>query len=406
MEFGRGMKRESGEFDGLLTPGMKRSRSSEKFEIRLLIPSRAAGSIIGKGGAKIQQLRSENDANVRVPDCPGPERVMTIQTEDSPAAIKVIEQALPYMSEENDGPLEIRLLIHDSVVGGVIGRAGAKIKEIRSDSGANVRVYTTCCPQSTERCIAVQGNDEKIVAALEIIMEVIKSNEIRGEDILFDPNNFDGIYATEYGGYGSEADILGFSRGGMPSRSTPRGRGRGTIGSRGFGASNGVNFTPTSIGAFSSGMGAGMNGYGEAGFGGFGSFGNSKVMNGGGFGAMGSFGPGKDINGAGFGGNTFGGLNKFSGSTALPGAMEMVSGPVETTKVTIPNSMAGAIIGAGGTRIRQIRMESKATIEIGEPDGTTAERVISISGNEKRIQLAQFLLQQAVRENGPSPLNF
>jgi len=192
---------------------------------------------------------------------------------------------------------------------------------------------------------------------------------------------------------------------GMPSRSIPRGgRGRGSLGSRGFGASNGVNFTPRSFGAFSSGMGGGMDGLGEAGFG---SFGDRKPMNGGGYGTMSSYGAGQGVINTGFEGNTITrGLGKFNGSTGLPLAMDMVSGPVETTKVTIPNNMAGAIIGAGGSRIRQIRMESKAIIEIGEPDGTLGERVISISGNEKTIQLAQYMLQQAVKEGGPSASNY
>ncbi len=44
----------------------KRSRS-DRFEVRLLIPSKVAGSIIGKGGANIQKLRTDNNATVRIP---------------------------------------------------------------------------------------------------------------------------------------------------------------------------------------------------------------------------------------------------------------------------------------------------------------------------------------------------
>ena len=42
--------------------------------------------------------------------------------------------------------------------------------------------------------------------------------------------------------------------------------------------------------------------------------------------------------------------------------------PHEETAVTIPKDMAGAIIGPGGSRIRKIRADSKATITIAEPD--------------------------------------
>jgi len=74
-------------------------------------------------------------------------------------------------------------------------------------------------------------------------------------------------------------------------------------------------------------------------------------------------------------------------------------GETESTQVTIPNDLAGAIIGPGGQRIRKIRNDSKATITIDEPAPGSNERVITIAGNKKQIQTAQYLLQQSVREN-------
>ena len=94
--------------------------------------------------------------------------------------------------------------------------------------------------------------------------------------------------------------------------------------------------------------------------------------------------------------------------------------------MTIPNELAGAIIGPGGQRIRKIRLESKvfvfvfefvfvfvvvfvlvclivllkASITIDEPVSGSNERVISIVGTPKQIQTAQYLLQQSVREHG------
>ena len=35
---------------------------------------------------------------------------------------------------------ELKFLIHQSVVGGIIGKGGEKIKEIRNNTGANVKV--------------------------------------------------------------------------------------------------------------------------------------------------------------------------------------------------------------------------------------------------------------------------
>ena len=70
--------------------------------------------------------------------------------------------------------------------------------------------------------------------------------------------------------------------------------------------------------------------------------------------------------------------------------------------MTIPNELAGAIIGPGGQRIRKIRGDSRATITIDEPAGGSNERVITIAGTKKQIQTAQYLLQQSVRENSSS----
>ncbi len=77
-------------------------------------------------------------------------------------------------------------------------------------------------------------------------------------------------------------------------------------------------------------------------------------------------------------------------------------GEKETTQVTIPKDTAGAIIGPGGNRIRRIRSESRCNITIGEADAGSSERIITIVGTSTQIQLAQYLLQQSVREHGGS----
>merc|ERR1712088_986777 len=317
-------------------------------------------------GANIQCLRNEYNANVRVPDCPGPERVMTIHADDAQTCINVVAAALPYMSEEaarslpgqkpdgQSGPKEIRILIHQSIVGGIIGRAGFKIKEIREGSGANIKVNQTCAPQSSDRCVAVQGTNDKIIAALRLIIDVVENTEIKGFDQPYDPNNFDGYYAHEYGGYGSERDVMGFYD--MPMGGGRRGNFRGRGGNFGNARGFGGGFDHSSR--------------------------NTKPED------------GNFANNPGFGS---GGGHHYDDDD------DEDSGPVESTQVTIPKDMAGAIIGPGGSRIRKIRTESRATITIDEPVSGSEERIISITGNQRSIQTAQYLLQQSVRDHaGPA----
>lgn len=56
--------------------------------------------------------------------------------------------------------------------------------------------------------------------------------------------------------------------------------------------------------------------------------------------------------------------------------------------------LAGAIIGKGGGRIRRIRSESNAFIQIDEALPGSTDRIITITGTPKQIQAAQYMLQQ------------
>ena len=63
-------------------------------------------------------------------------------------------------------------------------------------------------------------------------------------------------------------------------------------------------------------------------------------------------------------------------------------------QVTIPQHLAGSIIGVRGMRIRQIRLDSGAHIKIDKDANQNKERLITIQGTKDQIQNAQFLLQK------------
>ena len=65
-------------------------------------------------------------------------------------------------------------------------------------------------------------------------------------------------------------------------------------------------------------------------------------------------------------------------------------------QVTLAKSLCGAVIGPGGQRIRWIRRDSGASIIIGK-ETENEDRVITLEGTSKQIQIAQYLLQQAVK---------
>ncbi|KAK3894423.1 hypothetical protein Pcinc_001819 [Petrolisthes cinctipes] len=125
---------------------LKRPRPAGDTELRLLIQSKAAGSVIGKGGQNISRLRSENPASITVPDCPGPERVLTIGGSED-VVLKVLNEVLQCLDEAlQKGPeSDARILVHQSQAGCVIGKGGSKIKELREVSTCSVSVFVRVC---------------------------------------------------------------------------------------------------------------------------------------------------------------------------------------------------------------------------------------------------------------------
>ncbi|CAK1584327.1 unnamed protein product [Parnassius mnemosyne] len=349
------MKRDAYGDDG---PVHKRQRQHDD-EVTFLIPSKMAGSIIGKGGSNISKLRNEYKASITVPDCPGPERVLSISASDIDTILEIVKDILPSLQE--GGPkgggnedLDVRLLIHQSRAGCVIGKAGAKIKELREKTGARLKIFSSTAPQSTERVVQLMGNKESVAAGVREVLELIRQVPIKGAVQNYDPHNYDDYYADEYGGFGGGP---GGARGGAG------GGGRGPP--RGARPPAGRAPRPPPPRAAPPGPRGAFNDYAgpppRAGYGG----------------------PPR----AGFGPR---------GNAAFDDSHDT------STQVTIPKDLAGAIIGKAGSRIRKIRAESGAGIEIAEPLPGSSDRIITITGSPQCIQMAQYLLQQSVHESNPN----
>merc|ERR1719438_703919 len=114
------------------------------------------------------------------------------------------------------------------LLGELLARVDHQIKEIRENTGAHIKVYSNCAPQSSDRCVQVNGSLDKVVSALHYIFDVVANTDIKGHDNHYDPINFDAFYANEYGGYGA-ADS-GFSGGSRGGRGGGRGGQRGGFG--------------------------------------------------------------------------------------------------------------------------------------------------------------------------------
>ncbi|XP_033120727.1 heterogeneous nuclear ribonucleoprotein K-like isoform X2 [Anneissia japonica] len=367
-----------------------------EITLRIMIMSKNAGAIIGKGGSNIKRLRSHYNGKVNVPDCSGPERILTI-TAAQDDAIASLMDTIPSWDEYKQRPgkemnkdeleVEVRMLVHQSQAGAVIGRAGFKIKELRDQSGAAIKVYQDVCPNSTERVVQIAGTLDKVSAAIHKVQKVLQDTPIKGPIQPYDPYLYNVFAARGYGGYGDPS----FDRGGSGGRFGGGGGGGGRqhMGGRPMGGRHG---------GFGGGGGGGMGG-GPRGFMSRGPGGPRRGGGGGGGGGMrgrrqqfddydyasdmsGDFGGG--FNSGGYGGGGGGSFDDAKG---------------ESAQVTIPKELAGSIIGRNGERIKGIRKTSGAVIKIDNALPGQSDRVITITGRTEQIQNAQYLLQQSVKDN-------
>ena len=219
-------------------------------------------------------------------------------------------------TEDSEKEQEIRLLIQTGAVGAIIGKGGHKIKQIRELSGANVKAYQNCAPQSSDRVVSIKGDRDTLIPALRLCFQVIVENGQRGSGMPYDPANFDSFFAHEYGGFGGQSGRFGLEAG--RGRGVARGPGGRVPGPGGFGRpyANPEIIMPVGFPSRPMGRGFGQEGFGrEVGFGGP---------------------PGRQ---------KFGEAGGRFGGPAAVAPVEVDEGPRETTQVTIPKDVAGAIIG-------------------------------------------------------------
>ncbi|XP_060062581.1 heterogeneous nuclear ribonucleoprotein K-like isoform X2 [Ylistrum balloti] len=282
----------------------RRGGDGQKIELRFLLASKNAGAIIGKGGSNIKRLRQDYKASVTVPDSTCPERVLTIGA-DIGTALDCALDIIPKLEDVSDEyknykdenfDCEMRLLVHQSQAGCIIGRAGFKIKELREKTGAQIKVYSQCCPQSTERVVAIGGKPKVVIDCVDTIHELLKTAPPKGPNQPYDPMYWDEFMVAEYGGYTSAEG--GRGKGGprgAPQASRGMGMGMGMRGGR-------------------PGMGMGM---GDMGMGGRGGRGGGMMSGRGGRGGMG----GMRGNMGGMRGSGMGGPNRGGGRGGFGGGM-------------------------------------------------------------------------------------
>ncbi|XP_036602642.1 heterogeneous nuclear ribonucleoprotein K-like isoform X2 [Trichosurus vulpecula] len=432
----------------------KRPRNTDKIvKLRILLRNKHAGAVIGKGGKNIKALRTDYNASVSVPDSCGPERILSISAdvetigeilkkiistleEDLQLTSPTATSQLPLESdameclnyghyEGSDFDCELRLLIHQSLAGGIIGVKGATIKELRENTQTTIKLFHECCPHSTDRVVLIRGKPDRVVECIRIILDLISESPIKGCAQPYDPNFYDETY--DYGGF-----TMMFDRGGRPVGFPMWGRGgfdRMPLGHHGhpmlpsrrdyddMSPCRGAPPLPPGRSGRSSSRardltlpppsppGGDLMAYDRRGrpgdhYDGMVGFSADETWDS----AIDTWSPSEwqvayeaQVE-----------YHEFRGGSGYDysydyyvgdcGSYNDLGGPIITTQVTIHKDLAGSIIGKGGQRIKQIRHESGASIKIDETLEGSEDRIITIRGTQDQIRNAQYLLRNSVKQ--------
>ncbi|VDO34515.1 unnamed protein product, partial [Brugia timori] len=189
-----GQKRSRDERGG---PATKKAHVSETednmVQVKVLIPSAAVGALIGKGGETMRNLKSESGCRLQMSKNqeavftltasgilpPGTNERICLVKGKIASVLKVSDVILEKIREkvDNNTPSDIfdhkgmerknemKLVVPNTSAGMVIGKSGARIKEIREQTGANIQVYPKAGSQeakvSQERIITIAAEQDE-----------------------------------------------------------------------------------------------------------------------------------------------------------------------------------------------------------------------------------------------------
>lgn len=220
---------------------------------RILCPSKKIGGVIGKGGGIVKALREETQAKITVADSvPGSdERVIIIYSAPTKNPKENDSNEDPEMEEEQDhmephcpaqdalmkvheriieedlfGGTEFeddnentvvtaRLLVPNNMVGCLLGKRGDVIQRLRSETGANIRVlpaeHLPTCAMSSDELVQISGKPAVAKKALYEVSTLLHQNPRKDKP----PSSF----PMSFGGQGFHPP--GASMGNMPPPGNP-----------------------------------------------------------------------------------------------------------------------------------------------------------------------------------------
>jgi head-tail adaptor len=161
-------------------------RGSQADETTITVPMPAElhrGALIGKQGVYVQKLEAKYDVRINFPDAKGGSDdasdrassdgiVIRGSKKGAESAKKEIVELIAYEKEHGN---TTRLQISSKALPRVLGRGGARIREIGEDTGAVIDVERGDGEASTSTVsLRLRGTKTAITAAEKVILEIVK----------------------------------------------------------------------------------------------------------------------------------------------------------------------------------------------------------------------------------------
>ncbi|KAG6515441.1 KH domain-containing protein HEN4-like [Zingiber officinale] len=213
---------------------------------RILCPVKKIGSVLGKGGDIVNALRDETHAKIRVadaitgaderviiifnypsqseennpgqdtensdkndledmlPHCPAQDALLKIH--DRIAADEILRGGVVQERTESDDIVTARILVPKNQVGCLLGKGGNIIQQLRTNTGANIRIlppdHLPPCAMGSDELVQVSGVPSIAKKALYRISALLHQHPNKEN-----PSLEDIIYASTRGSYRSDSSI-------------------------------------------------------------------------------------------------------------------------------------------------------------------------------------------------------
>uniref|UniRef100_A0A672RB48 RNA-binding protein Nova-1-like n=1 Tax=Sinocyclocheilus grahami TaxID=75366 RepID=A0A672RB48_SINGR len=427
----------------------KRTNTGEEGEyfLKVLIPSYAAGSIIGKGGQTIVQLQKETGATIKLSKSkdfyPGTtERVCLIQgtVEALNSVHDFIAEKVREMPQSAQKTEPVSILqpqttvnpdVPNSTAGLIIGKGGATVKAVMEQSGAWVQLSQK--PEGInlqERVVTISGEPEQNRKAVEIIVQKIQEDPQSSSCLNISYSNISGPVANSNptgSPYANSAEVMPAaaaaaaatassllgqaSLAGVGAFPTTMSSFSGndlltitsalnTLASYGYNTNSlGLGLNPAAASGVLAAVAASANPAAAAAANLLASYASDASTS--------SGHPATSL-----GGFTLGSLAAATGATngylsaasplmasSLLATEKLTEGHKDVVEIAVPENLVGAILGKGGKTLVEYQELTGARIQIskkGEFVPGTRNRKVTITGSPAATQAAQYLISQRI----------